>query len=137
MGMGYAGNFAVTIEEKDLAKQVPAEFKTFDNARKALGNMFEEFARQVSLDDVDKDEAGFAEMQLAYEILCEAFKAKAGIGLCLGFHNQDDEGDRYDDIGGVYWSLFFDHCFTYTPAYLKLKKACKGEIRIQHFVTFG
>lgn len=136
MGMGYAGNFAVTMEEKDLAEIVPAEFKTFDNARKALGNMFEEFARQVSMDDVQNEE-GIPEMLEAYNTLRTAFKDKTGIALYLGYHNQEDDGDRYDDLCGVYWSLDFSDCFPASPAFVNLKKVAKEYVGIQHFVTFG
>lgn len=137
MGMGYGGNFSVVIQESDLKKVVPAAFKRFATARADMLDDYEEFAQLVSNDDKMNPEVhGVKEMEAAYAALQAAFKKATGIGLYLNYHSEDD-GDRYDDVNGIFWSLSFDDCYPESKQFKTLRKKCKKYAGIHHFVTFG
>jgi len=150
MGMGYAGNFSVVIEDSDLKKLCPRAFANYEKALSVMSTLMgyeiiDEFAYAVNLDDEwENYDKKNPEQVKAYKKLIESldtlrysFHQKTGINLYLGFHNQEDDGDRYDDLSGPYWSLCFSDCFPESVKYKKLKKMCKKYVGIQHYVTFG
>jgi len=148
MGMGYGGGFAVVIDEKDVAKTTRKEFQAYQNAAKVftdtdgdLGN----FARDVDFgqpgDSVDAGIPAQVEahkkLLAAYDALQKAFKRKTGITLYVGYHNADEEGDRYDEVDGLFWALEFSDCYPASKEFKKLRKGCKEECEIKHYVTLG
>ena len=128
MGMGYGSNYADVVEDRFIEKICPKEWKKFIDAiskNEEFENM-EEFAQVISYDDVGEDEA-----TLAYNSLVTAFNNETKLDLSLGYHDCDENGDRYDDINGCFWRV--DGVYQLTPAGMKYK----NEIDRKFFVTFG
>lgn len=128
MGMGFGANYVDAVEDKFVEKTCPKEWQALIDAiskSEEFGNL-EEFAQVISYDDVGEDEA-----RLAYNSLVTAFNNETKLDLSLGFHDANDEGDRYDDVNGYFWRV--DGVYQLTPAGLKYRK----EIDRKLFVTFG
>lgn len=128
MGMGYAAAYADTIDEKHVKEFCPNELEAFLSIAKSCDIYLEEFARNAEfndLGDTDKD------VVKAYEALCEAFKKKTGLELGFAFHSADDEGDRYDDVNGVYF--YVNGMYELTKAGKKMNKFVERKT----FVQFG
>ena len=49
-----------------------------------------------------------------------AGRKRAGLELGLGYHDQENNGDRYDEIAGTFW--YVDGAYDLTPAGAKFKK---------------
>jgi len=45
------------------------------------------------------------EIDKAWTSLRRSFNRKTGLSLDMGFHDKDNEGDRYDDINGYYFCV--------------------------------
>ena len=128
MGMGYGANFAEVIEQEDLEKLVPKEFNEFLNVCDEDDTSFDEVAERIQQDDFDNISV---KVQEKYLKLCAAFKRKTKLTLELNYHNSEDQGDRYDDVSGHYWSV--DGLYQLSPAGKKLSKIVKRKF----FVTYG
>lgn len=104
MSMGYSANFADVIDDKHVKELCPAEHKALMDAIEASGEDLEAFAADAQSDDF-RDE--FTDGVIAlYKALCEAFeKATGGATLELAHHDSDNNGDRYDDVDGAFWSV--------------------------------
>ena len=75
-------------------------------------------------------------IQETWERLQKDFAKKTGLELDLGFHDADEEGDRYDDINGYFFSV--GEIWQKTPAARRLeKKYGKNSVDRKFFVTFG
>jgi len=128
MSMGYGANFAEVIEDKDLKKLCPKEFKALINAldQSDEGHDLESFARALAYDE-ELDE----NVMSLYENLKTAFEKKTKLSLGLAFHDKEDDGDRYDEINGAYWNV--SEMYQLSPAGKKLSKY----VQRKFFVTFG
>ena len=139
MGMGYGANFAEVIEQEDLEKLVPKEFNEFLNVCDEDDTSFDEVAERIQQDDFDNISVYYDQISLSlivkvqekYLKLCAAFKRKTKLTLELNYHNSEDQGDRYDDVSGHYWSV--DGLYQLSPAGKKLSKIVKRKF----FVTYG
>jgi hypothetical protein len=134
MGMGYGANFAETVEQDFIKEVCPEALEAFlgsldkgsDDDDNYLIDL-DTFACECAC--MNDDALNFP----PYERLCEAFKEKTGIGLNLSYHDVESDGDRYDGVDGVYWSLDFEDVYVMTPAALKIA----DKIKRQFFVNFG
>jgi len=127
MGMGYAGAYADVIEDTSIKKLCKNEFEIFMGCIDSGEINLEEFARnaEFNLKDYSKD------LVKAYMNLCLAFEKATGLTLGLAYHDSESEGDRYDDVDGIYWHV--DGMYQLTPAGKKMKKYIKRK----NFVQFG
>jgi len=128
MGMGYAAAYADVIEDKYIKQFCPKEFEAFTGIVDGCELDLDEFARNAEynfLDGYDKD------LVKAYENLCEAFKKETGLEIGLAYHDSGDEGDRYDDIDGIYW--WVNGMYELTKAGKKMEKFVERKT----FVQFG
>ncbi len=128
MGMGYGSNYADVVKEDAIRKFCPKEYKDLLKEIKKADITFEDFAQMVACDDISDDDKDMAD---ALEALMNAFEAKTGLGLELGYHSSEDSGDRYDDIDGAYWNV--DGMYQLTPEGKKMDKFVDRKF----FVTFG
>jgi hypothetical protein len=129
MGMGYGANYADVIEDKDVQKLCPKEYKAFDNAiDDNEGYDLEAIAREITFEGM---ESIAPKIKKAYIALTKAFNKKTGLELGIGFHDADESGDRYDEVNGAYWNV--GGVFTRTPA----GKKYKALIDRKFYVTFG
>lgn len=129
MGMGYGANFADVIEEKDLKKLCPKEYKAFDQAIDDAETDLEGIARDIMYESED---VLTPKIKKAFKALTTAFEKKTGgLKVGLGFHDVEESGDRYDDVNGAYF--WVDGMYQITPAGKKFSKI----IDRKFFVTFG
>ncbi len=104
MAMGYSAAFADTIEDKHVADLCPTEHKALMDAIEASGEDLESFAADAEQEDF-RDEFTDETINL-YKSLQKAFKkATGGATIDLAYHDSDNNGDRYDDISGTFWSV--------------------------------
>jgi hypothetical protein len=130
MGMGYGANYAEVVEEKFVKETCPKELEAFHAAVVANDNVdLENVAKDLELGD----DNGYLtpKIKKAYKALTKAFNKKTGLNLGIGYHCIEDNGDRYDDINGVYWSV--GGVWTRTPA----GKKFESKITRSFFVTYG
>jgi hypothetical protein len=130
MGMGYGAAYADVVEEKFIEKTCPKELMTFLNAVEDNDNVVLE---NVAKDLQFNEDNGYVtpKIKKAYKALVAAFNKKTGLSLGIGFHDSDENGDRYDEINGVYWSV--GGVWQLTPA----GKKHESHITRSFFVNFG
>jgi len=119
MGMGYAANYADTVDEQFVMEICPDEFKDFlSKLEKAA----------VELDDFAMDEEMEGDFQFSFQRLKNQFHQKTGLDLYLNYHG---DGDRYDDISGRFWGV--DGVYELTSS----GKKYRDKITRGFYVTFG
>jgi len=134
MGMGYSANEIYTVKEEFVKEICPKEFDTFMLELENDNVELDDFAIHDALETIISREANDNETMshtVAYVELCSAFKEKTGLSLEVMYHNQEEVGDRYDDVSGIIWVV--GDVYQYTPAGEKYKK----QIERKGFVTFG
>jgi hypothetical protein len=130
MGMGYSACYADVIDEKDLIKigncgELVKKLKAVFDGQEEFS--FEEFAR---------GEADSSEVQLkgdkVFEELQKEFKEKTeGLTLYINYHDSDANGDRYDEVSGVFWTV--DGMYMLTPSGAKMMTV----VNRRTYVDFG
>ena len=124
MSMGYGANYADVIEDKDVEAICPVAHRAFMVTLAANNTDLDDFACLLSGDDAPE------EVIPAYNLLCEEFNAKTGLELMLEYHGSDD-GDRYDDVTGGFWSIW--GMYELTEAGKKLDNLVERKF----YVTYG
>jgi hypothetical protein len=71
------------------------------------------------------------EIDKAWTSLVLRFNGKTGLSLDIGFHDKDNEGDRYDDINGPYFCV--GNVWTKTRPGQKYARNISRKL----FVTYG
>lgn len=127
MGMGYMAAMVDVIDEKHVKKFCPKELEAFLSIAKGCDINIEEFASNAEFEDFDDTDKDVVK---AYEALCDAFKKKTGLELGLAFHNQHDDGDRYDEISGLFW--YVNGMYELTKAGKKMKKFVERKTFVQY-----
>ena len=128
MRMGYAAAYADVITEDTIKKFCPKELELFMGCIDRCKLDLDEFARNADYSDMGKYDKDLVK---AYENLCEAFKKETGLEIGLAYHDSGDEGDRYDDIDGIYW--WVNGMYELTKAGKKMEKFVERKT----FVQFG
>ena len=107
MSMGYASNFADMITPDAIRKLFPKEYADLEEAIEYSNHaVLDGVAQAIQAGDMSKKDKGDKAILKALKALQSAFAAKfPGLALELGFHNQEDEGDRYDEVDGAYWHV--------------------------------
>ncbi len=139
MGMGYAGGYADVIDQENLIKlgKCGTILKQLEEVLDKEGYCLESFASGLRSDCYEMDDAPSNKCFKLYESLKKEFKKiSGGLELELSFHDSDEEGDRYDDVNGAYWSV--EGLYEETKKFKNFKKKFK-KIKIEraHFVNFG
>lgn len=145
MGMGYGANYAQTVSDEFVKEICPEEHKAFFELIEKYKLPVEHIARNwnfvdfndlceyfdENLSDGEVNEA-VEKLNTASADLESVFKERTG-GLLLGMdeHDSSEEGDRYDDVDGWFWTV--DGVYQRTPAGEKFK----DQISEVGFVRFG
>ena len=82
------------------------------------------------------DSEALAALYKAWKALDTAFKKATGLDLFVDYHSREDEGDRYDEVDGMFISV----CGLYQPTakYKKLKEKFGDDVVERKFyVSFG
>ena len=145
MSSGYAGAFAVTIEDKAVQKVVGDDlWSKYIHARaKVDEETICDDAYDPDDDDFeDDDEANEAKKNTetffkALNRVTKAFKKATKLPLYRNVHNGEDKGDCYDDVNGAFWAIDFSRAYIQSPALKAFNRKMKGDgSSISHYVTF-
>ena len=136
MGMGAAPIMTVTIEEDEVKKVVPERYEKLLKAIEQEDLTMDELASMPHFGKLHEDDEDVKESFQSLENLVNEFKEKTGLELELNY--QDEEaGDRYDDICGRFWELYFADVFQETEETKKLKNNYGVKPEISLFTSFG
>lgn len=94
----------------------------------------EEFAQELAYGkgySDTLDEKHFEKCNTQYHKLCDAFQLYTNLTLNINYHNISTEGDRYDDVDGVFWEL--GNVTKLTPSAKKMEE----DIRYSRWVIYG
>lgn len=129
MGMGCAGAYADVIEESAVKKFCPKEFQALQDAIDGTSFAWEDIARAGQYEDIAQ--ACSPEIEKVFLVLTKAFEKKTRLSLSIAYHDSESEGDRYDDVNGIYWCV--GNMYQLTSAGKKMKKYVDRKM----FVQFG
>lgn len=130
MSSGYSANVVDTVEQKTVQEICPKEFQSLlDTIDKHTDLTLEQVAREVACLEDD----GWPLVAVALNVLLDEFAVRTGLDLNLGYHDSRNDGDRYDDIDGIFWYLDFHSVWQKT----KEAKKLGDKIHRQFYVTFG
>lgn len=129
MAMGYSAGYADVVDKKFIQKLCSKELEAFDTAVAENDTVdLENVARDLQLDE---DNGWLTpKIKKAYKALVASFNKQTGLKLGINFHDPEN-GDRYDEVSGVYWSV--GGVWKLTPAGKKHEK----HISRSFFVNFG
>lgn len=131
MGMGYGAGFAEVIDEDDIRKFCPKEFKELDEAIKHNKMDIDRNDLAMAGNEMNVHSLECPEIKAAFDNLCEAFHKKTGLGLDIAYRDSESDGDRYDEVDGIYWHV--DGMWQLTRAGKKMEK----HVERKFFVEFG
>lgn len=127
MSMGHSANYADTVTQEFVGEIAPAELAILEAALADEDLDIADFARDTQMDDAE--DYGDA-IHIAYDELLAKFNSETGLTLELDYHDSDD-GDRYDDVNGHFWTV--GGVYTETPAGMRFR----DKITRAFYVTFG
>jgi len=127
MGMGYAGGHVVKLDEKLIKSKCPkllAEFKKVVD-KYGPSDVFYVVDGQSNVDEESE-----VEILIAHNNLVNAFKAKTGLEISYFYHDIENDGDRYDEVGEAW-------CVENAYQMTKVAKPYEKYIEWANFVMFG
>ena len=138
MGMGYASCFDWTVDEDKVKQMCEEEYRIVDELLKKYGESWRGLAYTIRFGDQfhDLEDEESEDIFFSFDQLVKRFKEKTDLTLVLSYHNQDDDGQRYDEVDGHFFTVLFQEVFELTPVAKKAKE--KGiDIRLKTYVTYG
>ena len=144
MSMGYSANYADVIKTETLATIVGDKALVDDFVQKYEkyepdndGMDYLDLNDTLNDGKVGKDDSEeLVDLYNAWVRLAGSFKKETGLELFVDYHSREDEGDRYDDVDGMFISV----CGLYQPTekYKKLKtKFGDDVVERKFYVSFG
>ena len=110
MSYGCSADYADVINNDDVEKLAillaKDEWKTLKLSIDELGISLSDVAKATQYNDDDIEELDEEQSKLIIDLLnkfADKIQEKCGIKIWLSYHSLDDNGDRYDDIDGLYW----------------------------------
>jgi len=125
MGMGYAANYVDCVEIDFVRETCPEEFQNLEMVLDEHNYCLDQLGQEGEIDDIQ-----VGEVEDALDLLEKAFYTATGLTLSVGYHSSDD-GDRYDDVQGFFFSV--EGAYQLSPA----GERNKEKIERKFFVTFG
>jgi hypothetical protein len=123
MGMGTFACHATTVSEEFISS-LPTAGPILHRLLNLIEvNDIDDAVLSETRDDLHEDLAGENE-ELSKEIIAlynairEAFHDDTGLYLCADYHDRENEGDRYDEVDGLYWEV--SGVYEMTPAAKKI-----------------
>lgn len=138
MGMGYGACFEWTVSEESVKKTCEEEYGIVDKLLAKYEVVWEDLARAIRYDDVidELEDNESDEVYFAYNQLVKRFKEQTDLTLELGYHNREDDGDRYDEVDGHFFAVNFGEIYELTPVGKKAKE--QGiDIKVKTYVSYG
>lgn len=150
MSMGYGANYADVVADQTVQKIV---------GKKLLDDFMEKYEAVLDSDELtlfditdtlndtavrepDKvfndDSPTMAALRKAWHAVHDKFKEQTDVDLLVGFHSKEDEGDRYDEVDGLYFCIYPEDLYQPTPAYLKMmERFGEDVVERKFYVSFG
>lgn len=149
MGMGYCANYADVVADKTVQKIVGK--KLLDDFMKKYEALDCTDLSELDIIDTlnyaavmapDKkfndDTPELVALRKAWLAVHDKFKEQTDVDLLVEYHSQDDEGDRYDEVDGLYFCISQVDLYQPTPAYQKMMdKFGKNVVERKFYVSFG
>jgi len=129
MGMGYSAAQIDEVTVDTVKKFCSKEFQALQDAIDETSYAWEDVAKAGQFDSIESD-CG-KEISKTFENLRKAFEKKTRLQLFIGYHDCENDGDRYDDVDGTYWNV--SGMYQLTPAGKKMKKY----VERKYFVQLG
>ena len=126
--MGYGANFTEVIEEKNIRKFCPKEFKNLETAIANSDTTWDEVAQALCFSNEDELAPN---VLIYYRQLRKALEKKTGLEIRIGYHDSSEQGDRYDEVDGKFWEV--EGMYQLSSAGKKMKKY----VDRRFYVTFG
>lgn len=141
MGIGYGAAYADVIDEKHVRKLCPKEYHELEEIIEEGGISLEDVAaffvqdRELCFPAIEDDKKAVKlqdRLIAVWKRLQAKFRKKSGgLELDIGFHDSNNEGDRYDDVNGPFFCV--GGMYKYSKAGLRFKK----KVERKFFVCFG
>jgi hypothetical protein len=127
MGMGYGANYVDVVEESFIEEIVGKNL--IEECRKLLA--VADISAFIRYFDYGDESDNAPELINVYENIICKFNKITGLDVGLGYHDKNEDGDRYDDVNGWYW--WVEGVYQLTP----IGEKYKDKIERKFFVTFG
>jgi hypothetical protein len=144
MSMGYSACFSEVIDNDTLIKVVGDKalvddfVQQYDNYDFGNLSRFELNESLNTYHNKKRDESKYAEIYKAWHKLYTAFKEATGLTLLVDYHDKEDDGDRYDEVNGMFFCLCVSELYQPTEKYQKLmEKFGEDVIDRKFYVSFG
>lgn len=145
MSSGWGANWAYTVSQKDIVKvgKCKSLLKALKDALAKADFGLDDMAQSLNsyggsekeaFSELIEDETIRKEAQDAYMALTAEFKKQTGMGLYADYHDNSDEGDRYDEVNGIFWCV--DNYLTETPEAITAKKKFGIKVETKSFVVY-
>jgi hypothetical protein len=128
MGMGYYPASVTIIDESVVKSKCPELLAEFRKLIEKYGEY--EVANTIQDNSQLDDESVVDEINTLHNKLVDDFKKKTKLDIQYIYHDIENDGDRYDDIGEA-WVVI--NAFQLTPA----AKPFKHHISTARFVQWG
>lgn len=129
MGMGFAGAHIVTIDESVIKEKCPKELAAFKKLTEEHGQHYCYLSTIDAQGDLLTDEICEI-INITHNKLADAFKKKTKLEISYFYHDVENDGDRYDDIGAA-WEVHNAYEIT------RVAKPFKKHIQHANFVMWG
>lgn len=151
MSMDSAAAFAITLDNDAVGEGITS-YDNFVEALDTAGITLDRFAQlnaeyeldnerdaqfaweELEADDEDVTQDEFGDLAATFLTFVNDFATEHGMGLSLGFHDEDT-GSVYDEVDGAFWHVDFSDVYQLTPAAEKLSE--QKPLVISLFTTFG
>lgn len=155
MGMGHAPVCVITVEKEDIIKQGFTSLIKLEELLVEHNETIDSFAQIVEyvelnygidtalsyhdLQDVanefDVNKSILRHSLTLYKHFQSDFNEKYKLNIALGYHDQKERGDIYDDVSGGYFTIAFSDVYEVTEQAKNMQKEIPFEI--SQFVVFG
>ena len=142
MSMGYDACFADVIEEKTVAKiinnsdLVDKFINEFTNITNDDKEEYGPLELTVLLNDNDDSLSGTEILKLWQEI-CLEFHAATKLHLLVSYHDAEEDGDKYDEVDGLYFHIATQELYEPSPAYKALTEKFGNVIQRSFYTYYG
>lgn len=148
MATGYGANSAHIISTKNLIKVVGDKklvnkfIKKFNNYKftECEVSDYEVLAHTLSLEepgDIDTDRKEFKALNALWDEISGKFTNETNISIWPEYHDKSNEGDCYDMVNGLYFSVSFGDIYKPTKEYTAMQKKYGDLIEDAFFVRYG
>jgi len=141
MPSGYSANHAWVIKWDKVKELIPNETKQLEEILETIDSDINDFCRNYDwgilenfiseIEDDKKAEEILDKIQEIWNDLKEKFHEVTGLELDVNYHDQEDEGDIYDDVDGGFFTV--DGVTQLTEAGKKYEK----DLTESYWVNFG